>query len=356
LNNRKPSKKTWLARHEGRALPDWLAAAGYRTILAGKLIGGGCPGCGRQGWNVRIDVERGPDGLHPSGRYWLDQLADDAASAIRSTPAEQPIFLWFAPASPHAPFVAKSEYRGRFRDFEPARVPSFNEEDISDKTNPEIVGRKPFSEAGIGAIVATRRTRMEMMLSVEDALRELIGVLRDTGRLDHTYIFFMSDNGFFEGEHRRPAGKGMPYEEAIEVPLFVLGPDVPRDVSASLVYNHDLTATIADLASLSPPPLDGRSLAPLWRGKTIVWRKRVLLEHYNRSLQRAWVGVRTPTRKAIIYRVGRDASEVYDLVSDPLELTNIASRSAARALLGRHLEALLSCSGDGCWAAETAPD
>ena len=37
---------------------------------------------------------------------------------------------------------------------------------------------------------------------MDDGLERLVAVLRETGELDNTYIFFVSDNGHLLGEHR----------------------------------------------------------------------------------------------------------------------------------------------------------
>jgi arylsulfatase A-like enzyme len=73
--------------------------------------------------------------------------------------------------------------------------------------------------------------------------------LRDHGFSDDTYVLFMSDNGYMEGEHRIPAGKNVPYEESARVPLFISGPGIRKSSrSDQLVANIDMAPTILGLA------------------------------------------------------------------------------------------------------------
>jgi len=349
------NRRIWSERHAGRALPNWLKAAGYRTVLAGKVLNG-CASCFFGGWDVVFRQHR--EQRTRRRWYWLDEMASRVAAEIRVTPREQPLFVLFAPPSPHAPFVPRARYAGTFAGSPALRdsvlsVPSFNEADVSDKRHALIVASPLLAEARIERIVAQRERRAEMMLSVADALDELMAALRRAGRLEHTYVIFLSDNGFLEGEHRRPSGKGLPYEEAVAVPMFVLGPDVPpAAASDALVYNHDVTATIADVAGLATPPLDGRSLAPLWRGDAAAWRERVVLEHYDRRRGRVFSGIRERRWKAVWFPDG--SGETYDLAADPFEIDSIDATSGYRARARETLDRLLTCAGDGCWEAETA--
>lgn len=347
----------WAERHAGRSLPNWLKAAGYRTVLAGKVLNG-CSTCFFGGWDVVIRHDRGKRTRRRF--YWVDEMAARVAAEIRVTPDDQPLFVFFAPPSPHAPFVPRQRYARTFTGSPVIRdsvldVPSFNEADVADKRHALIVASALLGEQQIERVIANRERRAAMMLSVTDALETLLAALRRAGRLDDTYVFFLSDNGFMEGEHRRPSGKGLPYEEAVTVPMFVLGPDVPAARSSdALVYNHDVTATIVDLAGVVAPRLDGRSLAPLWRGEAGRWRRRVLLEHYDRRRGRVFSAVRERRWKAVTLPDG--TGETYDLAADPFELDSVDATSDFRAASSELLQRLLGCKGEACWEAETADD
>jgi hypothetical protein len=61
------------------------------------------------------------------------------------------------------------------------------------------------------------------MLAVDEMVASFVEELEAVGELDNTYIFFTSDNGFLQGEHRLNNTKDHPYEESARIPLFVRG-------------------------------------------------------------------------------------------------------------------------------------
>jgi arylsulfatase A-like enzyme len=66
---------------------------------------------------------------------------------------------------------------------------------------------------------------------------------------------FTSDHGFHMGQHRLEPDKGRPYEEDIEIPLYVRGPGVPAGRTLRhKVLNLDFAPTFAELGGAEPPP------------------------------------------------------------------------------------------------------
>ena len=61
--------------------------------------------------------------------------------------------------------------------------------------------------------------------------------------MGNTYVFFTSDNGWHEGEHRIPNDKWRPYEEDVRMPLLVRGPGVAAgSTSRQVSPQHRLLA------------------------------------------------------------------------------------------------------------------
>jgi len=192
------------------------------------------------------------------------------------------------------------------------------------------------------------------MLAVDEMVGSLVEELEAAGELDNTFIFFTSDNGFQQGEHRLQKGKNQAYEESSRVPHFVRGPGVPVGAKThKLALNTDFAPTFADLAG-AEFQADGRSLAPLLGGdEDPSWRTSVLLERL--PTQRGYQAVRTETHKYVEYNNGE--TELYDLRADPYELDNIYESADASLVedLKARLEALRDCYEEGCWEAEDAP-
>ena len=190
------------------------------------------------------------------------------------------------------------------------------------------------------------------------ALRRTRDALADTGELGNTYIVFTSDNGRMLGEHRIPAGKALPYEEAIHVPLVITGPGVPKRTERSeLVANNDLAPTMAEWAGVEAPEVDGRSLVPLLSRATVEgWRSALLSEHPGSGQRRPGHAVLiTPNVRYIEWTTGE--RELYDLSTDPHQLNNIVAKTDPETLseYSRRLKALEICAADSCRTAEGAP-
>jgi len=313
--------------------------------------------------------------------FYTDVLSEQVTDFIRrAAPEEQPFFAYVAPTAPHPPATPAQRHKGAFADEEAPRPPSFNEEDVSDKPS-GIRSRDPLSEEDLSEIDERYQNRLESMLAVDEMVASLIRELEAAGELENTYIFFSSDNGFEQGEHRIPGGKDRPYEESAHVPLFVRGPGIAAGSKVEqLVLNTDFAPTFADLAKVEFVA-DGRSLVPLLRGEdgeasSSSWRSSILLEKLRvednednaeetkgKAKGKAkgdpegpyWEAIRTDTHKYVEYDNGD--VELYDLQNDPYELESI-HQSADPALvedLKARLEALKSCSGEGCREAENAP-
>ena len=156
---------------------------------------------------------------------------------------------------------------------------------------------------------------------VDDQIGRVLDVLRRTGQLRRTWIFFVSDNGYLLGEHRL-LSKSQPYEEAAGIPFVVRGPGVePRTVDA-LVSQVDLMPTTLDIADLDPDTgreLDGRSLLePLRSGDWSSWRRRLIIENTNLD----WSLLREGSH-AYVEHHGTGEWELYDLERDPHQLASL---------------------------------
>jgi N-acetylglucosamine-6-sulfatase len=353
-----------------------LREGGYRTAFFGKYLNGYGRGDrtyvppGWDEWYGKLNGqklydysinENGEEVSYGSeeGDFFTDVLSGQATDFVsRAAQGDQPFFAYVAPTAPHGPATPAERHEGEFAEEEAPRSPSFDEEDVSDKPswirNMDLVSNKQASQ-----IEKRHEKRLNSMLAVDEMVASLIQELEDAGELDNTFIVFTSDNGFHGGEHRIKSGKRTPYEESARVPLFVRGPGVPAGSKIErLALNTDFAPTFAALASVEFPA-DGRSLAPLLGGEDAPWRTSILLEAFTNEESAGeqanlpnYQAVRTDTHKYVEYNNGE--TELYDLEADPYELDNIYE-SADPALLvdlKARLEALKSCSEEGCGEAE----
>ncbi|WP_338457680.1 MULTISPECIES: sulfatase-like hydrolase/transferase [Methylococcus] len=215
--------------------------------------------------------------------YLVDVLSEKVKAFIKDTVKyfpRQPFFIHLAPYIPHGPATPRVRDGDSLPDARMPRTAAFNEKDMSDKlvwlkNKPELTAEQ------IADMDAAYRRRLRSMQAVEDMVKSLIDTLQAQGRLENTYIFFTSDNGFHMGQHRLPMGKNTAFEEDIHVPLVVRGPVVPagRTVKA-MTGNVDFAPTFAAIARLPAPPyVDGRSLMPFLNGTPPKrWRRVFLLQ------------------------------------------------------------------------------
>jgi arylsulfatase A-like enzyme len=393
--------------HEEDSIAVGLQEGGYRTGFFGKYLNG-YPGAdpthvppGWDEWYGKLngqelyDYSINENGEEVSygneeGDFYTDVLSGQATDFVgRATPEDRPFFAYVAPTAPHGPATPAERHEGAFAEEEGPRPPSYDEEDVSDKPSP-IAAAERISETESSEIDDYYRQRLESMLAVDEMVGSLVDELEAAGELDNTYIFFTSDNGWFGGEHRIRSGKNRPYEESARVPLFVRGPGVAASATTEkLTLNTDFAPTFAELAGVSFPA-DGRSLTPLLHSEepSSPWRSSVLLEKLPQEDsseeqkgkgkakskskakhktgaggvpkagadgQSAFWAVRTDTHKYVEYDDGD--VELYDLEADPYEMESI-HESADPALiedLKAKLEALKSCSEEGCREAEDTP-
>jgi len=356
---------TWLKRR-----------AGYHTVLLGKYLNG-YPGDMRRSyvprgwdeWYARLGptneydyydyhlIENGHAVHYGTAErdYYTDVLSRKARAYVsRRAPKAQPFFVYLSVGAPHGPVTSAKRHRDMFSNVPLPRPPSFNEKDISDKPS-GVRNKKRLDGEDIRELAVWYRNRLRTLQAVDEMVAGLVSELRQQGELDNTYIFFTSDNGFHLGEHRLALLKRTPYEEAIRVPLVVLGPDVSAGmIRREFALNIDFAPTFTDLARTSAPSFaDGRSLRPLLRrGTPPSWRTVFLLEFdkWGRTY-----GVRTAQRKYVEYQSG--FRELYDMETDPYELDNgySAAEPTLVARLHSRLKALRACAGQSCRDTEDEP-
>jgi arylsulfatase A-like enzyme len=362
------------AFRDAQTLPVWLQAAGYRTGLFGKYLNNYPAIFGHgdsyvpPGWNDwravfgPVNLTQYNYNLNENGvvrtygtapaDYLVDVLRQRAVDFIRSSPASQPLFVYFTPTSTHEPWKPAPRYTNAFSGVTMPRYPNSNEADVSDK--PAWVRALPRPDMTVQD--NHRRRAWRAALAVDDAVREIDAALAATGRLANTVFIYASDNGLAFGSHRW-TDKRCPYEECHHVPMLVRYPGTPGQTDARLVSNVDLASTIAAIAGATPGiQQDGRSLVPLLTGATVTGWRTGVLQHWpggdekgqnvNRPVPASY-GIRTVNYRYVELATGE--RELYDLRSDPYELRNVAGTAAyatTQANLRTQLAALKAAEAD----------
>lgn len=354
-----------------------LKAGGYKTVFVGKYTHGyNNASYIPSGWDEWHALLGGAPGYYnykmsDNGKlvsfgnkpedYSTDVLALQAYDFIgRHKNSGQPFFMYLAPFAPHSPRTPAQRHLNKFRNLK--FLPPPYEKDISDKPqwvhddrrlNPKDwwTTQKKVSTRIIGCL--------ESLLAVDEMLDKIIKMLKNTGKFENTFIFYLADNGGDLSHHIRAGGKLLPYEEGIRTPILLRGPGVQTaGIRDHLVSTVDLLPTIAHLARVPMPHfVDGRSLVPLMSPNPLPlpqWRKACLVElgkvhkWYRKSPPPAYKLLRTKSFKYIQYETGE--REFYDLLNDPHELSNIYQdlTRVQKKILQLRLDQLVNCSGKKC--------
>jgi arylsulfatase A-like enzyme len=164
--------------------------------------------------------------------------------------------------------------------------------------------------------------------SVDENLGRILDHLDKAGLAKNTLVMYSSDQGWYLGEHGWFDKRWM-YEESFKTPLLARWPGQikPGSVNDELTSNLDFAETFLDVAGVPvPQDMQGRSLVPLFRGKTPAdWRKTFYYHYYEfpgaHSVARHY-GVADKRHKLIhYYQVGE--WELLDLEKDPNELKSV---------------------------------
>ncbi len=337
-------RTSFTERQYERIYPVVLRNAGYRTGFIGKW------GVGNKLPVDRFDYFRGFKGQGhyfpnrpDTGVHLTELMGDQSIEFLGGCSPKQPFCLSVSFKAPHvqdqdpkqflpAPFMADM-----YKDVE---IP------LPETADPRYISMLPVevqrSEGRRRWAVrfATPELYQESVKNYYRLITEADTVtgrireqLRKMGAGDNTIIVYTGDNGFYLSEHGL-AGKWFMHEESIRTPLVIHDPRLPRSARgrrcSEMTLNIDIAPTLLSMAGVVGPPVQGRDLTPLLKGKGVPWRKEWFYEHL---FDHAWIpkteGVRTRNRKYTRY-LNTDPvfEELFDLERDPLEKRNLVRESS----------------------------
>ncbi len=318
-------------------LAELLKQAGYHTACIGKwgLGGPNTPGAPiEQGFDYffgylgQLNAHRHyPEFLHEGNTlvkldgntFAQDLLIDRALDYLdRCKATDEPFFLYFTPALPHADLDIPEEERLAY--------------------DGQFLEAPPKSTGGYKPVTHPRSTYAAMVSRIDSDVQKLIDRLRKNGQLDNTLFIFTSDNGahkegghdpyFFDSNGPYRGTKRDLYEGGIRTPLIVCWPKVtkPGSVSYHISAFWDFLPTLAEMTGQAiPANTDGISLMPTLTGKGEQKQHRYLywefMEEGGKRATRCgdWklIQLQANTPKKTHY-------ELYDLSADPGELNDVS--------------------------------
>jgi arylsulfatase A-like enzyme len=355
--------------------PKLLQQAGYQTAIVGKWHLGHGPAHDPTGfdfWRVLpgqghyhnpVMLGPGPGGSHEvieRGGYVTDLITDDCLDWLAARDAERPFLLLCHHKAPHRTWEPSREH---FTMYDDVDIPEPETMWDDHATRAAVVQAMRMRLMDLDPIVDLKapvppglsedeeirwryqryiKDYLRVIASIDDNVGRLLDWLDANGRADDTVVVYTSDQGFFLGDHGW-FDKRLMYEESLAMPFLVRYPALvePGSVCDQMALNVDVAPTFLELAGVEvPDDMQGRSIVPLLRGEVPDgWRQSM---YYRYWMHRdgahnvpAHYGVRTRTHKLICYyndplgQLGANGPadpvewELFDLVADPLETTNV---------------------------------
>lgn len=358
-------------------LGHYFEHAGYRTPYFGK-------------WHLSVEANYGNGvGLTPYGfEEWTGPDAqgvpnqggqDDATIADQCMAwldqhgkSSRPWFLTCSLVNPHDVMYYK-----RMAEPGQLRIPSIGES-LPPNSGDDLAG-KPRAQAqyqefwgalwGMPATGVNSATAYDWRKAIDyyyyvnkqadDQMTRVLAKLDELNLADNTLVVFLSDHGECAGAHKL-MGKGpFVYQETNHVPLVIRQPGrfAQGAVSPALAQSVDLMPTLLDLAGLktSGPYLPGKSLRPLLENPAGPGPNSHILMSYGMTLQdlvtefssfgatmppgftpapwkiRAWFDGQFKYARYYDEDQAGQEYEMYNLQTDPAELTNLAGQEPWRA-------------------------
>lgn len=274
------------------------------------------------------------------GKHSSELFCDAAIRFLNQYSEENPFFVYVSFMAPHDPRTMPREYLDLYNPDQIALPDNFMPRHPFDNgeltIRDELLAAFPRTPEEIRAHIAAYYA---MITHADAQIGRVLKALRDNGLAENTIIVFAGDNGLALGRHGL-MGKQNLYEHSVHVPLIMSGPGISVGrKSDAFCYLIDIYPTLCELVGIPiPDSVEGKSLVPLMRHPQAKIREHIYCAytHLHRS-------VRDDRFKLIEIAVdGKRTTQLFDLKTDPDELTNLASDARYEADLGRLRQILKS--------------
>lgn len=254
------------------------------------------------------------------GKHSSELLAETSVHFIDEYREDKPFFLYTAFLAPHDPRTMPEMYKKMY-DADRIKLPEnftsnppfFGVQDIRD----EVLAAYPRDEKEIREHIAEYYA---MITHLDHEIGRIIDAVRRKGELENTIFILAGDNGLAVGCHGL-MGKQNHYEHSIRIPLIFSGPGIPKDKQVEkYVYLLDIYPTLCEILGMEvPSSVEGISFAKMFADDTFETRPDLYFA-YNDLIR----SVKNKQYKLIEYRNYTKKTELFDLIHDPNETTNLA--------------------------------
>ena len=269
---------------------------------------------------------------HLDERFHSDVfIGDSALSWIRDYRGEAPFFLQIGFTGPHEPWDPLERHLSHYEGVElPGCVMEKGE---LDKKPPQHKAHRKMHastdhESAIDMFLADendidhmRRHYYAKISTVDEKVGQIMDALEVCNFLDDSMLIFCSDHGEMLGDHGL-AYKWLMYESVVHVPLIIrdsCNPSSAGNSTKDLVSLMDIGPTVLRRAGIEIPSyFEGRSLCHYLDDKqeNVSPREWVFAEDNYQIMMRS-------RRYKMVYYIGQQAGELYDLEVDVNEMENL---------------------------------
>lgn len=264
---------------------------------------------------------------------WVDDVSTQHALNFinAQTNSGNPFMLVLGFKTPHSPRQPPNRSANLFDSDTPISVPNLSIRSTF----------APNANAGTG--LTDLRNYMRTVVGIDQNVGQVLSLLDSLNIADNTAVIYISDQGYFRGEHGL-GDKRAAYEESIRIPFMIRYPALQSGAAnvSDLALNLDLAPTILDIAGLEiPNSMQGKSLLPFIGGQSPEqWRDSFLYSYchdpeFPTASVRPYIAVRhADGSKLVIYAENSSWNELYqtDPAHDPYETSNRYTSAAHRAI------------------------
>ncbi|MBA2666552.1 MAG: sulfatase-like hydrolase/transferase [Trueperaceae bacterium] len=311
-------------------------------------------------FKVRLEREGRAVLHHPAHLHFSHWAAERTIDFLRSRDPDRPFFCLMSLFDPHNPY---RDYPTHAADgVDTAGIPAPVVDDLA--ARPTSLRREQedgyFGDARslTAAEIATmRRDYHANVAFADEEIGRVLAALDALGLRDRTLVVFASDHGDMIGDHGLLVKGAFFFDPCVRVPLLMRWPGViePGTRVPGLAQLHDLAATIMLAAGAEPGDVDrwmpdARDLLPAATDGVIV-REAAVSAYRDSGISScgAWdpplhgTMWREGDHKLNVYHLpdGTVEGELYDLMADPDELSDLWDAPERAALKARLLSRLL---------------
>jgi len=381
------SNNCWLESDDVPSLPRVMTAAGYDSLLCGKMhydatrrygfteIGANLNRYHKSGLGKRRGAEDDSVNTDSRDRRFANFHVGETSGVLahdrqvtagtleflsRRDRADGPFFLLAGYLAPHFPLIVPEQYHLPYAGRVP--MPELPDGHVDSQPLNYHHLRRGFGLCRTDPALVRKGRELYYGLTqwLDNEIGKVLDALARSGLAEDTVVVYTSDHGENIGEHAL-WWKNCMYDSASRVPLIVSWPrrwagGQRRGEVCSLV---DLVKTVAELGGADagcPADWNGDSMCAWMDDPAAAWKDLAVSEYYGHNIASGYAMLRSGRYKYVYHTAPDDARgperELYDLGDDPGEFTNLAARPDQRQRIGRMHEALLTELGQDPEAAE----